>query len=44
LILKVEFEELFARCRDFELAGDPVRVRSNFVGGLKHLPIVLTPK
>jgi cholest-4-en-3-one 26-monooxygenase len=44
LILTVEFEELFARCKGFELAGEPVRVRSNFVGGLKHLPLVLTPR
>jgi len=44
LTLKVEFEELFRRFRSFELAGDPARVRSNFVGGLKHLPVVLTPR
>lgn len=44
LILRVEFEELFARFGRFELAGEPERVRSNFVGGLKHLPIRLTPR
>ena len=44
LILKVEFEELLARFRTFELAGEPARVRSNFVGGLKHLPLRLTPR
>ncbi len=44
LILKVEFEELLARFRTFELAGEPARVRSNFVGGLKHLPVHLTPR
>jgi cytochrome P450 len=44
LTLKVEFDELLQRFRCFELAGDPVRVRSNFVGGLKHLPVVLTPR
>ena len=44
LILKVEFEELFARVADIELAGEPARVRSNFVGGLKHLPVHLTPR
>ncbi|HZP28810.1 MAG TPA: cytochrome P450 [Acidimicrobiia bacterium] len=44
LTLKVEFDELFRRFRTFELAGDAVRVRSNFVGGLKHLPVVLTPR
>jgi cytochrome P450 len=44
LILRVEFEELFARFRAFEFVGEPVRVRSNFVGGLKHLPLRLTPR
>jgi cytochrome P450 len=44
LTLKVEFHELLQRFASFELAGDPVRVRSNFVGGLKHLPVVLTPR
>lgn len=44
LILRVEFEELFARFRDIELIGEPRRVRSNFVGGLKHLPVRLTPR
>lgn len=44
LILRVEFEELFARFRTFELAGEPVRTRSNFVGGLKHLPVRLAPR
>jgi len=44
LILRVEFEELFARFCGFELTGEPARVRSNFVGGLKHLPVRLTPR
>ena len=44
LILRVEFEELFARFKGFELTGEPARVRSNFVGGLKHLPVRLTPR
>jgi cytochrome P450 len=44
LTLKVEFQELLRRFRSFELAGEPVRVRSNFVGGLKHLPVALTPR
>jgi cytochrome P450 len=44
LTLKVEFEELLARVKTFELAGEPVRVRSNFVGGLKHLPVTLDPR
>ena len=44
LTLKVEFEELLARFSGFEQTGEAVRVRSNFVGGLKHLPMRLTPR
>jgi cytochrome P450 len=44
LTLKVEFEELLRKVRSFELIGEPQRVRSNFVGGLKHLPVRLTPR
>ena len=43
LTLRVEFEELLRRVRGFEQVGEAVRVRSNFVGGLKHLPVRLTP-
>lgn len=41
LVLRVEFEELLDRVARIELAGPPVRVRSNFVGGLTHLPVRL---
>ena len=44
LTLIVEFQELLARFQSFELTGEPVRVRSNFVGGLKHLPMRVTPR
>lgn len=44
LTLRVEFEELFRRFRDFELTAEPRRVRSNFVGGLVSLPMRLTPR
>ena len=44
LTLRVEFEELLSRFGTFELTGPPVRVRSNFVGGLKRLPMRLTPR
>jgi cytochrome P450 len=43
LALKVEFEEILKRFKSIELTGEPVRVRSNFVGGLKHLPVHITP-
>jgi cytochrome P450 len=44
LVLRVEFEEFFARFSAVEQTGDAVRVRSNFLGGLKHLPVRLTPR
>lgn len=44
LTLRVEFEEVLRRFGSVELAGDPVRVRSNFVGGLKHLPVRMIPR
>jgi cytochrome P450 len=37
--LRILFEELFARFKDFEPAGRPERLVSNFVSGYKHLPI-----
>jgi cholest-4-en-3-one 26-monooxygenase len=44
LTLRVEFETLVEHVADVELVGEPVRVRSNFVGGLKHLPVRLVPR
>jgi hypothetical protein len=37
------FEELLARTSSIELAGEPQRLRSSFINGLKHLPVTLTP-
>ena len=42
LILRVEFEELLGRFSTIELAGAPQGVWSNFVGGLKHLPVAVS--
>jgi cytochrome P450 len=44
LTLRVEFETLAEHVADVELVGEPVRVRSNFVGGLKHLPVRLVAR
>ena len=44
LTLRVEFEEILARFRTVEQTGEASRVRSNFVGGLKHLPVRMTPR
>jgi cytochrome P450 len=37
--LKIMFEELLPRISDLELAGERKVVQTNFVGGLKNLPI-----
>ncbi|MBZ6379672.1 cytochrome P450 [Pacificimonas flava] len=39
LEMRVLFEELVPRLKHIELAGDPAWTRSNFVSGLKRLPI-----
>lgn len=43
LEIKVMFEELLANTRSIELAGEPERLRSSFINGLKHLPVTLHP-
>lgn len=42
LEVRVYLEELVSRAIGIELAGDPVRLRSNFANGLKRLPIRIT--
>ncbi len=42
--LKVMFEELFRRFPDIELDGPAERLRSNFINGIKHLPVRFTPE
>jgi cytochrome P450 len=37
--IKVMFEELIPRLADIRLAGEVTRVRSNFVNGIKRLPV-----
>ena len=44
LELKVIFEELFRRFPDIALSmATPERLRSTFIGGIKHLPVAYTP-
>ncbi len=43
LELVVMFEELLKRMPDMELAGQPERLRSNFIRGIKRMPISFTP-
>ena len=35
------FEELLRRFPDIEVTGQPMRVRSNFIRGIKTLPVRL---
>jgi len=37
--IRVIFEELLDRWHDLELAGEPSRLRSNFINGIKHIPL-----
>ncbi len=37
--LRVLLEELLSRVETVELAGPPERLRSNFIAGIKHLPV-----
>jgi hypothetical protein len=38
--LRLLFEEIFRHIESFELAGEVEHLRSNFVAGIKHLPVV----
>jgi cytochrome P450 len=38
------FEELLTRLPDMELAGPVSRLRSNFINGIKHIPVRYTPR
>ena len=44
LEVRVTLEELFRRVRKVELVGPPERLRSNFIHGVKHLPVRLVPR
>jgi cytochrome P450 len=41
--LRILWEEIMQRYRMVEVAGEPVRVRSNFVKGFRELPVRLHP-
>ena len=44
LELRIIFEELLKRLPDIELAGTPRRLRSNFINGIKSMPVRYTPE
>ncbi|MHB8669643.1 MAG: cytochrome P450 [Acidimicrobiales bacterium] len=43
LEITIVFEQLLARLPDMELAGPVQRLRSNFINGIKHMPVTFTP-
>ncbi len=44
LEIRILFEELLRRLPDIEQAGPAARLRSNFINGIKHLPVRFTPE
>jgi cytochrome P450 len=43
LEIKVMFEELLSRIPEMSLDGDVDRLRSNFINGIKHMPVKFAP-
>jgi cytochrome P450 len=41
--ITVMFRELFHRIPDIEASGEPSRLLSGFINGIKHLPVTFTP-
>jgi len=41
--MKVMLEELFRRFPDIQMDGTPARLRSNFINGIKRMPVTLQP-
>jgi cytochrome P450 len=41
--ITVVFRELFRQVPDIHAVGEPDRLRSNFINGIKHLPVEWTP-
>jgi cholest-4-en-3-one 26-monooxygenase len=44
LEIQIMFEELLRRLPDMQLAGPVERLRSNFINGIKHMPVRFTPQ
>jgi cholest-4-en-3-one 26-monooxygenase len=41
--LRILFAELLERVPDMRMTADPDILRSNFIGGVKHMPVAFTP-
>jgi cholest-4-en-3-one 26-monooxygenase len=44
LEIRIMFERLLERLPDIQLAGPVQRLRSNFINGIKHMPVRFTPE
>ena len=44
LEIRIMFERLLERLPDIQLAGPVERLRSNFINGIKHMPVRFTPE
>jgi cholest-4-en-3-one 26-monooxygenase len=42
--IRIMFEEVLRRLPDIQLDGEPQRLRSNFINGVKHIPVRFTPE
>jgi cholest-4-en-3-one 26-monooxygenase len=42
--MRLLFEEVVKRLPDLQLAGKPRRLRSNFINGVKEIPVRFTPE
>ncbi|MDX1580734.1 MAG: cytochrome P450, partial [Alphaproteobacteria bacterium] len=42
--IRVMFEEIIRRFPDMRAVGEPNRMLSNFIAGIKHLPVEFTPE
>jgi cholest-4-en-3-one 26-monooxygenase len=41
--LRLIFDEIVRRIPDMHMTGEPQFLRSNFIGGIKHMPVAFTP-
>ena len=39
--LEILWEEIMKRFENIEVVGEPIRIRSSFVKGFSHLPVII---
>jgi methyl-branched lipid omega-hydroxylase len=42
--IQVMFDEIFRQLPDLEITGEPARLKSSFINGIKRMPCAFTPK